>query len=147
MPPERIEPAIPVSERTLGSARICNSYCFSTTAINTRLHLDVTLYVYWLSCDRVRVNDVAMVARNNMLSRNSRKVFMPSSISLTGTLPINAVNGNLEKVRVPFVDIAASKSVYISWFTYPVKLCSQFFPQRLKRVRVYRQWTIYRNHS
>ena len=36
---------------------------------------------------------------------------MRSSISLPGTLPINAVNGNLEKVRVPLVEKAASKSV------------------------------------
>jgi len=36
---------------------------------------------------------------------------MPSSVTLTGTFPINAVNGNLEKVQVPLVDKAASKSV------------------------------------
>jgi hypothetical protein len=36
---------------------------------------------------------------------------MLSSISLPETLPINAVKGNLEKVRVPLVDAAAFKSV------------------------------------
>jgi hypothetical protein len=49
----RIELAIPASERTLSLARICNNYCFSTTAINTRLHLDITLYVHCLSCNHI----------------------------------------------------------------------------------------------
>jgi hypothetical protein len=30
--------------------RICNTYCFSTATMVTRTHLNVTLYVYCLSC-------------------------------------------------------------------------------------------------
>lgn len=41
---------------------------------------------------------MAMIARNNMPSRNSREVLTLSSISLPGTLLVNAVNGNLEEV-------------------------------------------------
>ena len=29
--------------------RICNTYCFSTPTMVTRTHLNVTLYVHWLS--------------------------------------------------------------------------------------------------
>ena len=35
--------------------RKCNTYCFATATMVARMHLNVTLYVHWLSCLSVSV--------------------------------------------------------------------------------------------
>jgi hypothetical protein len=56
---------------------ICNIYCFSTATVVARKRLNVTLYVYWLSCSVLMSHETASVLVSMLASGSRVRGFEP----------------------------------------------------------------------